>query len=482
MRKKPEGERKKARKFVSCNHKMHFKCFNEFIVTEVDFEKKEFICPLCKKLSNIILFDYSFLKENDNIDLIKGINYGSEIKEFYKNDEDNKYQSLISSNILTFENYCSKICHEQILIKDINSDRKLEGKIFEAIINDFEEFTIYYNLTNNKQEQIEIWKNILFNLRFLYQYKIITFSDNMIQLLELFKIENVKIFEEFLNIFPINEIINRFIIISVILLNSSKENREKIKNIFNQIILPFIIYIAFNKSNDKTFEDYMNNNKIELTKVIELYKLKYKIFLLLFNEIEEDINLNISFDQILLYIKSNQYFNGLYQTKNDNFSKIEQNLELPELNLAKLPQKGIDFLNMTNRYCFYCHKRNLSSYFCLLCGNQICNNINCFIDDKLKGKKEYSLIYHSKKCCGGNGLFIDVSNGEIVFILKRQIIGSGIHVYLNNFGEHIKKTDMNDEYILNKAELQKGIMKYIDLSFRKKSGKIRFRNMDDNNE
>ena len=138
----------------------------------------------------------------------------------------------------------------------------------------------------------------------------------------------------------------------------------------------------------------MNNNKIELTKVIELYKLKYKIFLLLFNEIEEDINLNISFDQILLYIKSNQYFNELYQTKNDNFSKIEQNLELPELNLAKLPQKGIDFLNMTNRYCFYCHKRNLSSYFFLLCENQIYNNINCFIDDKLKGKKEYSLIYH----------------------------------------------------------------------------------------
>ena len=265
-------------------------------------------------------------------------------------------------------------------------------------------------------------------------------------------------------------------------MNSSKENREKIKNIFNQIILPFIIYIAFNKSNDITFEDYMNNNKIELTKVIELYKLKYKIFLLLFNEIEEDINLNISFDQILLYIKSNQYFNELYQTKNDNFSKIEQNLELPELNLAILPQKGIDFLNMTNRYCFYCHKRNLSSYFCLLCGNQICNNINCFIDDKLKGKKEYSLIYHSKKCCGGNGLFIDVSNCEIAFILKRKIISSGIHVYLNNFGEHIKKTDMNDEYILNKAELQKGIMKYIDLSFRKKSGKIRFSNMNNNNE
>ena len=60
----------------------------------------------------------------------------------------------------------------------------------------------------------------------------------------------------------------------------------------------------------------MNNNKIELTKVIELYKLKYKIFLLLFNEIDEYINLNISLDQILLYIKSNQYFNELYQTKN----------------------------------------------------------------------------------------------------------------------------------------------------------------------
>ena len=57
MKKKPEDKRKKARKFVSCNHKMHFKCFTEFIEFVAHFEN-EFECPLCKKLSNIILCDF----------------------------------------------------------------------------------------------------------------------------------------------------------------------------------------------------------------------------------------------------------------------------------------------------------------------------------------------------------------------------------------------------------------------------------------
>ena len=50
FRKKPEEQRKKENKFVTCNHKMHFKCFNEFIYLHLKGDSNDFECPLCKKL------------------------------------------------------------------------------------------------------------------------------------------------------------------------------------------------------------------------------------------------------------------------------------------------------------------------------------------------------------------------------------------------------------------------------------------------
>ena len=76
------------------------------------------------------------------------------------------------------------------------------------------------------------------------------------------------------------------------------------------------------------------------------------------------------------------------------------------------------------------------------------------------------------KCCGGNGIFLDIKNAEISYILKRRIIKSNIFVYMNDFGETLKNNYLNDEYKLNKAELKKGIMKFIDMTYRKKTLKI----------
>ena len=151
-------------------------------------------------------------------------------------------------------------------------------------------------------------------------------------------------------------------------------------------------------------------------------------------------------------------------------------LEIPEFKIMSLPENGIEFLSKTNGNCIYCNKKNIYSYICLLCGNKICNNINCFIDDPAKGKKEYSLIYHSKKCCGGNGILLDIKNTEIIYIFKRRIIKSNIFIYMNNFGETLKDSYLADDYKLNKDELNKGIIKFIDMTYRKKAGKIYFIN------
>ena len=147
-------------------------------------------------------------------------------------------------------------------------------------------------------------------------------------------------------------------------------------------------------------------------------------------------------------------------------------MAIPVFDIINLPENGIEFLNKTNGYCFYCHKKNLSSYLCLLCGKKICNNIHCIVENASKGGKDYSLIYHSKKCCGGNGIFLDLTNTEIMYILKRRILKSNIFVYMNDFGEALKeKYYLSDEYKLNKNELNKGIIKFIDMTYRKQDSK-----------
>ena len=149
----------------------------------------------------------------------------------------------------------------------------------------------------------------------------------------------------------------------------------------------------------------------------------------------------------------------------------ESNLDIPELNFIDIPENGIEFFQRTKEGCMYCQKNKLFSCFCLICGKKICNDIHCIFENS-KGEKEYSLLYHSKKCCGGNGLFLDNTSSEIIYILKKRIFYSKIFVYLNNFGENMKSNSLSKEYKLNKANFQKGIKQYIDLVYRKNSAKF----------
>ena len=476
LKKIPEKQRKKAKKFVSCNHKIHFKCFNEFIVTNFNKENKEFECPLCKKLSNIILCDFYSLKEN-NYDIIKGIDYTNDkidVDKFYEKDKDNKFKELFYVNILTFENYCSGLFHKQILIKDFDGNKNLFEKWFDLIIKDFEEFTMYYLRTSNKKEQIEIWKNILYNIRLLFKYKLIIIPDNILQLIEnIAKIDNFEIFEKLLTNYDFNDIINIYIIISFIFFDSKEENVNKIKHIFKKKISLYYIYIAFIKNNNNNIDKFLSDRETDIKKALELFYLKYKICFLLLNENEEKIN--ISLELILPYLKGNSDFIEMIDStrKKNYLSNIKDvYLEIPEFKIINLPESGIEFLNRTIVICLYCKKKCLSSYLCLFCRNTICNSVDCFVNDDFKNRREYSIIYHSKKCCGGNGLFLDISNAEIVYILKRRIINSNIFIYLNEYGDTINYKSLTEDYKLNKNELNSGITKYLDMTFRNNKIKI----------
>ena len=125
-----------------------------------------------------------------------------------------------------------------------------------------------------------------------------------------------------------------------------------------------------------------------------------------------------------------------------------------------------------NIECINCHKKIVDFYLCLVCGNKICDNKSCVTDIKPNGKKEYSLIEHSKICGGGNVIFISGKSSEIIYITKRQFSFSGIFVYINSFGEYPKGYDLNGNYTLNHSELDKSVQIFIDMTFRKKGYKI----------
>ena len=152
-------------------------------------------------------------------------------------------------------------------------------------------------------------------------------------------------------------------------------------------------------------------------------------------------------------------------------------MEIPSFSLINLSENGIDFLYKTNKLsCLYCKKKYLYSYLCLICGSKLCNRNSCLVEKGIKKGKEFSLIYHSKKCSGGNAIFLNIINAEIIYLLKRKIIRSNIFIYINDFGEIFSKDYLKDEYKLNKKELNKAIMKYIDMTFRKKMQNIYFIN------
>ena len=103
-------------------------------------------------------------------------------------------------------------------------------------------------------------------------------SDNIINLINIIlQINKVEIFEQLLLMDYFNIIIDDFIAISFILFDANEENKEKIKNIFQNKILIYFIYITLIKSdnyNNENIDNYLTNNNLELKNALDLYYLK----------------------------------------------------------------------------------------------------------------------------------------------------------------------------------------------------------------
>ena len=475
LRNKEQKLRKKSTRIVTCNHKIHFNCYSKFVIKYIDFNllKNGFPCPLCKKLSNIMICDFTALIQNDK-NFLKGLIINNEDnKDFYNDDENNiiQYQNLILYNKNFFEEYCSKLLKNEILIKDINSDIDIVNQIFNYIINDFETFIIYYNITNYKKEQINIWRSILFTIRLLCKYKLINITDFIITKFKLIY-KNIKNYDfNYLQNIDISFLINEILIYFFILYDLNDKNKKEIKDIFQNYILIYLFIYIYLKNNPKmlSVEEFLAKKEL-FKNIFDIYILKYKIFLLLFDN--EDKKEEPTFEDIIKNIKSNENLKIIINNIS-NLNLKEQNLDIPKLHIIDLPENFIDFSYKYMKIdCNYCHNKSLNYYVCLICGSKICNSKECVAEINSKGKKEYSLIEHSKICGGGNILFISNKDSEIIYLLKRKFINSGIFVYINSYGEYVNNYYLNDNYILNKLELEKSIQIFLDLTYRKQTNII----------
>ena len=474
---KEEKLRTKTTRIVTCNHKIHFNCFSEFTVKNIkedeNFLKEGFKCPLCKKLSNIMICDFKYLIETNN-NIIKGIPLKNQNQNnIIYGDESDNYQNFIIYNKNFFEIYCSKLLKKEIVINDINGSLNLFESLYNSLIKDFGSFIIYYNITNYKKEQISIWKNILYTIRILSKFKgfnwteffILKFNSLYLQFknFEFPGINNNNNYEE------ISSIIHQFIFCLFIIFDF---NEEDIHDFFQNYILEYLFAFYCIKSNKNNLKEFLceSSNQYLLKKIFNLYSQKYKICLLLFNENKE---INIDFEETIKFLKGKE--NQKYKLINNSTDILIKEKELGGFlfNIIELPENFMEFCSKyMNINCKNCDKKNLNYYICLICGSKICDDKRC-VSEYHNGNKEYSLIVHSKKCGGGNVLFISNLNSQIIYLLKRQFTNSGIYVYLNSFGEYIKSYYSNDKYILNQVELKKGIHKFIDITFRMKGKKTK---------
>ena len=230
LKKKEQKLRKKTMRFITCNHNIHLKCYTELISSD------EFIvCPLCKKTCNGIVYDLSNViksKTCEEDNFFKGLNLEDENDNNFNKSETimTKYRYLIDFLAIFFDSYCY-----HSLKKDYNSE-----KIYNFILNDFDTFIFYYNITKYKSEQIYIWKNILISIKLICKY----ISDELKNLI-ISKFKKVyKNIQElnfnYLIDFEISTLINEFIIGLFILYDLDQKSKDKIRSLFQNNILPYI--------------------------------------------------------------------------------------------------------------------------------------------------------------------------------------------------------------------------------------------------
>jgi hypothetical protein len=60
-------------------------------------------------------------------------------------------------------------------------------------------------------------------------------------------------------------------------------------------------------------------------------------------------------------------------------------------------------------------------------------------------------VSHSRICLGGNGIFLKIENGNVIFVMSLVVLKSDIYLYTNRFDEYVRMRNISNEYVLNEG-------------------------------
>ena len=216
---KNEKMRKNLRIF-NCGHITHFSCFFDSYIKSENISLFNFICPICKKLSNTFIPKLNHILKEKDIDkniynLFKGYSkkfilnfrnkYMKNIKKFFKDNSEeylmNEENYKNNKNIKTkknnefierknylIKNYknifisCRHLIEGFFGIKvniykdfDLESDdfNKYQKENLMHCFHQFKDFTDFFINCDKKREELFLWKNIILSFRLMLKLNIL---------------------------------------------------------------------------------------------------------------------------------------------------------------------------------------------------------------------------------------------------------------------------------------------------------------------
>ena len=239
------------------------------------------------------------------------------------------------------------------------------------------------------------------------------------------------------------------------LINNNKKCNENFFNENKDIeLIPVNIYQQLSLENfeNKPFAEIILKLNEKLPKEEnETFKLLYK------NKINNDKiienifkHFKFTFDKISIRIYMNQNMLSFGKRINFKFIPLEKSM--------------IHFLTTIQKKSFNCGKEEKQFFYCLLCGEKLCDNTSC-IPKEDNQNNDISYVYHSRICNYGNVAYI-IGNGKVIFLYHGKIVYINNGIYLNQFGEEPLQYVITNDYLLVEKEYEKCQNIFIDFSYR----------------
>lgn len=119
-----------------------------------------------------------------------------------------------------------------------------------------------------------------------------------------------------------------------------------------------------------------------------------------------------------------------------------------EFDLIHLPAnlKTLDDV-FKNTQCKNCNSIPEKAIICLICGEKLCFTDKC-CKNIGKNRNVLEYVYHNKLCGQGDGVFLNIENGQIIFSLLYNFCLTNISLY-THLGITYKEKDKREIYKLD---------------------------------